>query len=104
MTPFTPLGRLNRIASGVIAASCIAWGFVRSFELGIGALFVYTGITALIWYGDDLGQIRWRSRYRIAPGRRSHGTIIAAVGWFLLVGLPIVLLLLLRDSRVPPGR
>lgn len=84
---------LNRLASGIIAAALVAWGFVQGVGVGLGALAVYCGITGLIWYADELGSIRWLSRYRIAPARTSAGAWIAAVGWFLLVGLPLVFLL-----------
>ena len=97
--PLTLSRLTNRVLSGVLAFSYIVWGFVQGFGIGTAALVVYTGICSLIWYGDGIGSIRWSSRYRIAPGRRSPGKIIAAVGWFLLVGLPIVMLSALKDWR-----
>ena len=90
---------INRVSSGAIALMIVLWGFHLSFGLGVGAVVVYSGFLALIWYGEELGMFPLRNVHGacLTPARPSHKYVVSSVGWFFLVGFPLVLMLLLND-------
>ena len=96
----TRLKLVNRILSGTLSLGLVCWGFFQSIPLGLLALVFYVGVCSLIWFGHAVGQFRPSSFYgpNLAPSRESNGYVVATVGWFLLVGIPVVLLFVLKDT------
>ena len=93
---------INRLSSGLLTLAIVSWAFVQSVSLGLAALAFYGGSCSLIWFGDAIGQFtpfgHWRGA-SLTPRRLSNGNVVAAVGWFFLVGLPLLFLYVFKDFR-----
>lgn len=92
---------INRIASGLVTLAIVAFAFLNSFKLGVLSLLFHGGCCCLIWFGETIGE--WKpGRLQgafLLPARVSAGFFVAAMGWFFLLGLPILLLLVFKDFR-----
>jgi hypothetical protein len=86
---------VGRLVSLVIAAAYVIAGFVLQKSWGF-ALTVAAGMLlplALIWFPEWLGGLTgWGTRAPV--DRPSPPRFVAAAGWLILLGLPLLVLLL----------
>ena len=87
-------GAVSKIAALVIAIAYVVLAFAIEKALPF-AVTVAAGAVlplALIWFPDFLGGLtRWGTRAPI--DRPSPPGLVSFMGWFLLLGLPLLLLL-----------
>jgi hypothetical protein len=79
------------VAAGYTAALAVVEGGVTVgvLKLGIGLLFPL----ALIWFAESLAEFTGSvGRGGVVEGR-SPSVLVAAVGWFFLVGVPVLVVL-----------
>ena len=83
---------LNRALSLLVAAGMVALsqrgGDQEDARMGFGLCLI--PILALIWFGDAIGSFTGSVGRGGNIDRESPGCLVCAFGWFLLVGLPIV--------------
>lgn len=95
-----PFG-LSRFASLVVAAGyAIAWGVFGGPEHvpGLWVAFGVLAALALIWFPEAFGNYTGPVRHGYID-EKTPPEIVAVAGWFILVGLPIIVFWVIRSQR-----
>ncbi len=89
-----------QITAGKLLSLLVAVGYaiILCVHQGAGALKYSAGLLlplAFIWFPEEIGSVTgyFRSGY---VNTQTPGIIVSIMGWFFLVGLPVLLYLVLR--------
>ncbi len=86
---------VGRVLSLLVAAAYVFavchWGTPGAWRPMIGLIIPL----ALIWFPDEIGDLTgyYKTGY---VNTQTPGVIVSVIGWFILVGLPVVLWLVMR--------
>jgi hypothetical protein len=96
----------NLLALAIALGLAVTAGVVeRSAWLGVSVFALCLLPLSLIWFADRIGgrapwqklTVLWSYETGPKPGwRPSHPAMVAFMGWFLLIGMPIILYLIRR--------
>ena len=89
-----------QVTPSKLASLIIAIFYVRSVAIaadgGINDILTVCAMLviplALIWFPDEIGSTALRGGWRFVS--ESPGILVAAMGWFFLVGMPLLIYLL----------
>ena len=77
----------------VLIYAAAAWASAGNQAAGAAVIYVLIGLLfplAMIWFPDELGDMTGAVRGGYID-RPSPGWLVAAFGWFFLVGMPVVI-------------
>ena len=88
----------SRMLSILIAlAYLIGAALTEGWTHELGALVTYlTFALALIWFPEEIGD--FTGHYRVQITAPTPDILIALAGWFFLLGMPVICLLVSRES------
>jgi hypothetical protein len=100
------LTMLNRGASLLVAAGhCYLFATrAKASAYGVAVLAVYPIVClGLLWYGDVVGEVSGYIGHGALVDAPTPGCLVALFGWFLLLGLPLLVSLTTHHGMWSPS-
>lgn len=84
-------GKLLSLLAVPLSAAVFAEASSEAGAFLVGGLSPLPGLV-LIWFGEHLTE--WFDVLTVRPSRPTPGCLIEALGWILLIGFPVMILIL----------